>query len=221
MFISADKYITAVSCSISSYNLFAYCTNNPINKCDHYGNWPQWINNTAKWIAKSIVRPIMHTVQRILSKANLTYSTGLNLSLTPSIWVFNGQIGMSMDTKGNIAIQASGGGGITVGNPGISITKYECITNAPNINKLNDAYYQAGGTVAAPIDDIPIAIGGDLMLIPDLELNTQYLGFTKNVGIGSPGSEFHFEWGVTLTLPNTKMNVFQVAQSVLSGIMEW
>lgn len=46
-----------------------------------------------------------------------------------------------------VAIQASGGGGITGGDPGISITHYQSVTNAPNIDKLNDAYYQVGGSV--------------------------------------------------------------------------
>ena len=59
-----------------------------------------------------------------------------------------------MDTKGNVAIQTSGGGGITGGDSGISITCYKSVTNAPIIDKLNDAYYQVGGSTATIIEGV-------------------------------------------------------------------
>lgn len=138
--INADNVIAGVGGDLKGYNLFAYCFNNPVNMDDQAGNWPKWIKNTVKWVAKNIVKPVVKTVQKTLSKVDLTYSTGVNVSGTPSAWIFNGQIGVSMDTKGNVAIQVSGGGGITGGDPGISITRYQSVTNAPNIDKLNDAY---------------------------------------------------------------------------------
>ena len=56
-----------------------------------------------------------------------------------------------MDTKGNVAIQASGGGGITAGAPGISVTRYKSITNAPKIDKLNGEYHiEWGATYLIP-----------------------------------------------------------------------
>ena len=109
---------------------------------DQAGNWPKWIKNTVKWVAKNIVKPVVKTVQKTLSKVDLTYSTGVNVSGTPSAWIFNGQIGVSMDTKGN-------------------------------------------------------------------------------VGFGTPGKEFHVEWGTTVTLPYTQFNVYEVARSVYIKIMEW
>ena len=160
------------------HNAYAYCLNNPVNLYDQNGNWPQWIKNTVKWVAKNIVKPVVKTVQRLLTKVDLTYSTGVNVSGTPSAWIFNGQVGISFDTKGNVAIQASGGGGITGGDPGISITCYHSVTNAPKINKLENEYYQIGGSIAVPVEGVPIAAGGDRMFMPDTALNTGYLGLT-------------------------------------------
>ena len=219
--INADNVIAGVGGDLKGYNLFAYCFNNPVNMDDQAGNWPKWIKNTVKWVAKNIVKPVVKTVQKTLSKVDLTYSTGVNVSGTPSAWIFNGQIGVSMDTKGNVAIQASGGGGITGGDPGISITRYQSVTNAPNIDKLNDAYYQVGGSIAVPIEGVPVAAGGDVMFMPDPALNTGYFGLTGNVGFGTPGKEFHVEWGTTVTLPYTQFNVYEVARSVYIKIMEW
>ncbi len=219
--INADDAIAGVGGDLKGYNLFAYCFNNPVNMDDQAGNWPKWIKNTVKWVAKNIVKPVVKTVQKTLSKVDLTYSTGVNVSGTPSAWIFNGQIGVSMDTKGNVAIQASGGGGITGGDPGISITRYQSVTNAPNIDKLNDAYYQVGGSIAVPIEGVPVAAGGDVMFMPDPALNTGYFGLTGNVGFGTPGKEFHVEWGTTVTLPYTQFNVYEVARSVYIKIMEW
>ena len=219
--INADNVIAGVGGDLKGYNLFAYCFNNPVNMDDQAGNWPKWIKNTVKWVAKNIVKPVVKTVQKTLSKVDLTYSTGVNVSGTPSAWIFNGQIGVSMDTKGNVSIQASGGGGITGGDPGISITRYQSVTNAPNIDKLNDVYYQAGGSIAVPIEGVPVAAGGDVMFMPDPELNTRYFGLTGNVGFGTPGKEFHVEWGKTGTLPHPQFNVYEVARSVYIKIMEW
>ena len=219
--INADNVIAGVGGDLKGYNLFAYCFNNPVNMDDQAGNWPKWIKNTVKWVAKNIVKPVVKTVQKTLSKVDLTYSTGVNVSGTPSAWIFNGQIGVSMDTKGNVAIQASGGGGITGGDPGISITRYQSVTNAPNIDKLNDAYYQVGGSIAVPIEGVPVAAGGDVMFMPDPALNTGYFGLTGNVGFGTPGKEFHVEWGTTVTLPYTQFNVYEVVRSVYIKIMEW
>ncbi len=219
--INADSIIVGVGGNVKGYNLFAFCFNNPINMDDQTGNWPQWIKNTVKWVAKNIVKPVVKTIQKTLSKIDLTYSAGFNVSGTPKAWIFNGQIGVSMDTKGNVAIQTSCGGGVTGGDPSISITYYQSITNAPNIDKLNGAYYQIGGSIAARIEGVPVAAGGDVMFMPDTELNTGYFGLTGNVGFGTPGKEFHTEWGTTVTLPNTQFNVYEVARSVYIKIMEW
>ena len=218
--INADSLVSTGQ-GVLGYNMFAYCYNNPINMDDQDGNCPQWIKDGVKWVAKNIGKPVVKCIQNTLAKVDLTYSTGVNLCGTPSIWMFNGQIGLSIDTKGNVAIQASGDGGVTGGTPSFSITRYKSITNAPSIDKLNGTYYQVGGSVAVPIEVIPFAAGGDVMIVPDSELNAAYVGITGNVGFGIPGAEGHVEWGETVTLPNTRFNLFDVAQSVYIKIMEW
>ena len=220
-FINADGVVAGANGNIKGYNLFAYCFNNPVNRDDPRGNWSKWIKNTVKWVSKNIVRPIVKNTQKIISKVNLTYSTGVNISGTPSAFIFNGQIGVSVDTKGNVAIQGSGGGGITTGDPGVSRTRFSSITNAPNIYKLNGSYYQLGGSYAAIVEGIPIAVGGDVMFMPDEELNTGYFGLTVNTGFGTPGSECHVEWGATGTIKRSVFNVFDIAQDIYISIMEW
>ena len=219
--INADGVIAGVGGNEKDSNLFVYCFNNPINLEDKTGNWPKWIKNTVKWVAKNIVKPGVKTFQKTVSKVDLTYSTGINASGTPGAWIFNGQIGVSMDTKGNVAIQASGGGGITGGSLGISITHYQSITNAFSINQLNDAYYQIGGSIAVPIEGIPVAVGGDVMFMPAPENNTGYFGITGNVGLGTPGKEVHVEWGATVTQPYFQVNVYEAARYVYIVITEW
>ena len=69
--------------------MFAYCVNNPINGIDPSGTWPQWLKDSVKWVATNIVRPVVKTVQQTLSKIDLTYSNGINVSGSPSFWIFN------------------------------------------------------------------------------------------------------------------------------------
>ena len=220
-FINADSIVSGSDGNIRGYNLFAYCFNNPVNMSDPSGHWWQWIKSAVKWVATNVVKPVIKAVQNTLSKVNLTYSTGISASISPSALIFNGQIGMSIDTKGNVAIQASGGGGVVAGEPGGSITNYHSITNAPTIDKLNGEYYQVGASTGGSIGYVPVSAGGDIMYMPDSELNTGYHGLTGNIGLGSPGKELHFECGTTTTLANTYFNVYDVARSIYIKIMEW
>ena len=222
-FINADNLVSDVGGDVLGNNMFAYCLNNPVNMSDPSGHWPQWLKNTVKWVAKNIGKPVVKAFQKALSKVDLTYSTGVNVSGTPSAWSFNGQIGVSMDTKGNVAIQASGGGGVTSGTPSISVSSYRSITNAPSINELNGMGYQIGGSAIIPVGGVPVAVGGDFNIIPDQERNKAYYGgtLTRGLAAGSPGGEFHVEWGTTVTLPKTQFNIYDVASSVYIKIMEW
>ena len=56
-------------------------------------------------------------------------------------------------------------------------------------------------------------------MIPDSILNTAYLGATANIGFGTPGGEFHVEWGKTWNV--IRFNVFDVAEDIYIKIMEW
>ncbi len=219
-FISADNLITSVGGNTLGNNLFAYCMNCPTNMSDYSGHAPQWLKNAVKWTATNIIKPVVKAVQKTLSKVNFTYSTGYNISGSPSFWNFNGQIGASFDTKGNMSFQITGGGGVTTGTPSISVTRYYSVTNAPKISKLEGRYYQVGGSVATLAAGVPIAAGGDAMIMPDEKENRAYFGLTGNVGLGVPGKELHVEWGETMTLTN-EINIYDVAGEIYIKIMEW
>ncbi len=219
--VNADSVISGVGGSIQGHNVFSYCFNNPVNMNDQTGNWPKWIKNPIKWVAKNIVKPVVKTVQHTLSNVDITYSRGVNISGTPSIFIFNLQAGISIDTDGNIAIQGSAGGGITSGSPSISVTEYKSVTNAPSIEKLEDLGYQIGGSVGIPVSGVPLAAGLDFNIVPDNDLNTAYCGITTNGGFGVPGGEFHVEWGKTGTLGISKSNIFDTAEYIYNKIMEW
>ena len=57
----------------------------------------------------------IETVKNLVSSVDLTCSTGISISGTPSIWKFDGQFGVSIDTEGNVALQVSGGAEFHVG----------------------------------------------------------------------------------------------------------
>ena len=46
-------------------------------------------------------------------------------------------------------------------------------------------------------------------------------GVVGGLAAGSPGGEFHVEWGTTNTLPKTKFNIYDIARYVYIKIMEW
>ena len=50
-----------------------------------------------------------------------------------------------------------------------------------------------------------------------------YYGATLTGGVaaGSPGGEFHVEWGKNFTIPGTEFNIFDVSESIYRKIMEW
>ena len=220
-FINADGVISGIGNNILGNNQFAYCFNNPVNMTDSTGNWPQWFKNAVKFAAKTFTKPAVDTVEKVISSVDLTCSTGLNLGVNACAAIINGQIGVSVDTKGNVAIQASYDNGFSAGTSGAALTNYLTITNAPNIDKLLGEYRQVGGSACVPVEGVPIAVGGDVMVIPDTEEDTAYLGATRNVGFGSPGAEVHFEKGTTYPVPIIQFNVFDIAESMYIRIMEW
>ena len=170
---------------------------------------------------KNIVKPVVTTVENVLAEVDITYSTGYNVSGTPSVFCFNAQIGMSMDTKGNIAIQASVGGGITTGSPSISFSRYKSRTIVSSINELEGDYSQMGASIATLVGEVPVYVGKDIMGIRDKNRNANRFGFTDNIGFGTPGKEIHAEWGRTYTIPYTQVNVFKAARLIYKRIMEW
>ena len=219
--ISFDVILVVDGSTLLGYNLFSYCCNTPINGIDIDGNWPEWIKDAVKWVATNIVKPVVKYVQKVSSKRDSTYSLGLNVSGTPSAFMFNLQSGIAIDTKGNVAIQDSQAGGLTGGDPGISVSVFLTGTNAPNIDKLEGPGYQIGGSFVVPVEGVPLVVAGDYNIIPDSDSGVGYQGFTINFGLGTPGREFHVEWGETKTRKATRFNIYDVAAKAYSKIMGW
>ena len=227
-FISADSVIAGVGGNIKGYNLFAYCFNNPVNMTDNSGTWPSWndikagFKNAVKWTTSNILQPMTNNIQVALSNVDATYSTGISLSVTPSGFVFNFQIGLSVDTDGNVAIQDSLGTGFTSGTPGMSASIYQTVTNAPSVTNLTGPGNQMGGSFTLP-SGAPATIGADINIIPSPDENKIYYGCTLNNGVsfGSPGGEIHVMGGNTQTIQGSEFNIFSVARSVYTKIMGW
>ncbi len=188
---------------------------------DPEGNWPQWIKNTVKWVTKNVVKPVVKTVKNTLSKFDATFSKGSNISFAIINFSFNIQGGISIDTKGNVAIQHSTGIGSSTESLTFSATTYKSVTNAPNIEKLEGNAYQIGGSVGVPVSNIPLSAGADLSIIPDYEENKKYLGISSGVGVGMTGAEIHLESVNTMTFVDYKFNVFNIAENIYIKIMEW
>lgn len=155
----------------------------------------------------------------------MTASAGVSGTFTPSLLFFNGQIGASVDAKGNFAIQASVADGFTTGTPSASASVYTSITNAPTVYHLEGMGYQAGSSVSVPISKLPVALatGQDLLLIPDIENNDLYFGALTSVGISTQTEKLSGEVhvGISHTFTLFSFNIFNVFDDVYSKIMEW
>lgn len=155
-----------------------------------------------------------------LSKKNGTYSEGFNISGTPNIWQFDGMICFSRDYKGNMGIQITGSGGVTVGTPSISISKYVSRTNAPDISFLEGSGVSIGGSalVQTPVV-VSVGAGGEFNIIGDVNSDSElYYGVTVNAGAGiGVGGEGHIEWGETKTI--FKINIFDIWDDIYKNIM--
>ena len=219
--INADT-ITDGGAGILGNNLFIYAANNPVNNSDIMGRWI--IKDAIKWVAKKVVKPVVKTVQKGLSKVNTICSKGICGNASIGIWGFSAQGGISIDTKGNVGFQGTFiGGATTNSSPTCSIGQYSMITNAPNIENLNDLGYQIGGSVNIPIPaPITISAGREFNIIPDSKKDRNYYGVSSFKGIAPPipGVEVHAEWGKTESL-SYEFNVFNVMYRAYVRIMEW
>ena len=221
-FINADTYASTDSGNAISCNVFAYCLNDSVNRSDSDGN------KSLKDIAKSAIKGfVKHVVKHVnswaaeqISKLDFTYSTGLGLSGSFGIWNMSGQLGLSIDSGGNVEMQYTVGGAVTTGS-GVSLMNYQTITNAPNVTNLHDDGYQVGASVGVPIYNIPAAAGADINIIPDTDANRTYYGFTNGAGLGTPGMEAHVGWSTTRPVKGIKFNINEIFNSFYDKILGW
>ncbi len=190
-----------------------------IEDTDERRNFEEILKDDVRWIAENIVRPALDCIQRTMEDKDITYSEGLSVSLTPSIFNFSGQIGITIDARGNVAFQTSGAVGITTSGRGGSLTSYETITNAPSFKKLEKDSYVIGGSVGIPIESIPVAAGAEISFMPDENDKTKtYIGVTRMSGFGSPGVEGHAEKAYTWTIKD--FNINDIAENIYKMMME-
>ena len=221
-FINADTYASTDSGDAISCNMFVYCLNDPVNRSDSDGNisLKDIAKSAIKGFVKHVVKPVNNWTAKQISKLDFTYSTGLGLSGSFGIWNMSGQLGLSIDSGGNVEMQYTVGGAVTTGS-GVSLMNYQTITNAPNVTNLHDDGYQVGASVGVPIYNIPAAAGADINIIPDTDANRAYYGFTSGAGLGTPGMEAHVGWSTTRPVKSIKFNINEIFNSFYDKILGW
>ena len=221
-FINADSYASTDSGNAISCNMFVYCLNDPVNRSDSDGNksLKDIAKSAIKGFVKHVVKPVNNWTAKQISKLDFTYSTGLGLSGSFGIWNMSGQLGLSIDSGGNVEMQYTVGGAVTTGS-GVSLMNYQTITNAPNVTNLHDDGYQVGASVGVPIYNIPAAAGADINIIPDTDANRTYYGFTSGAGLGTPGMEAHVGWSTTRPVKGIKFNINEIFNSFYDKILGW
>ena len=206
-FISIDTLVPSVNSSAHGYNLYVYCFNNPLTFVDSNGEWPEWIENCVAWIIGNTLIPIIDELEGSLSGINGTYSTGLAASITVLGGTFGGQVGVSVDSRGNLVLQWTVFSGASTSVTGASVTRYHTVTNAPSVNNLLEHGYQLGASLGGSVMGIPVVGSVDGNIIPGDEKT--YNGITLNYGIGTAGWENHALIGYTYNL-HTPINLFEL-----------
>ena len=217
-FISSDNLVITVGGNVMGYNLFVSCFNNPINLTDSSGNWPKWVKNAANWVYNTIVKPVTKVVNKVLSKFNAATSIGASFSVTSAGVSYNYQIGIALDTRGNVAVQRSHSWGASTSS-GASATVYRTRTNAPTIHDLEGTAYQIGGSAGFPVNGFPASAGADLVMMTNGKGDLTYFGLTGAAGIGTPGAESHIEYGMTES-NSEEYNIYDLVDQFFIKLME-
>lgn len=143
-------------------------------------------------------------------------------SYSASLGSMSGSIGVSQDTRGNIAIQVTFSGGVTtspeinMGN--LSFSHNMSIINAPTINAVEGM----GEMTGAAIDVVPgVFIGGDVITAHN-PAGGYYGGASLSGGVtllkGS-GSNVHVTPGYTMTL--CSFNIYDTIDGIYDFILGW
>ena len=138
-------------------------------------------------------------------------------SYSASLGSMSGSIGVSQDTRGNIAIQVTFSGGVTtspeinMGN--LSFSHSESIINAPTVFDIEDI----GETTGAAIGVVPgVFIGGDVVTAHN-PTGGFYGGASLSGGIGSKNA--HVTPGYTMTL--CSFNIYDTIDGIYDFILGW
>lgn len=216
-FINADEtsYLGANG-DMQGFNLYAYCSNNPVEYIDPIGE--RIIKDAIKWLGAKVVKPVVNKVQSALDKVNFTYTGGYSANMTPTIGSLGSQLGITIDSDGNVAIQGTMAVGLTSGGAGMSVSRFDSFTNAPNYRYLEKEGYQFGGSYGFFIGQVPVTAGLDANIIPSQ--NNNYYGLSPSFGIGgSTGFELHMSKSYTSTI--LSFNVFEIINNWCKRIEEW
>lgn len=233
-FVSADAIATTGQGFLGE-NMFAYCNNNPVSASDPAGYAANWTNRVARQDGWPSTDPrSARTWPRIpaeyQNKLKLfdfyipygTHSAGVYFSGTPfGVWTFTGQLGFSVDGRGNFVVQYGLSGGMTtsVGSSG-SFGIYRMDTNAPTVDHLTYDGASIGGSAVIPVSKIPLTAGADVNFISPPDEDKTYLGITTTAGLSVPGkagAEAHATWGTTKLIEETRVNLYTLWDALFGG----
>jgi len=212
-FLSADGAISEVGGEVLGYNQFAYCFNNPVNMDDSTGNWPQWIKNTVKWVAKNVIKPVVKKIQETVGTiGNVTGVLGYNASAAIGVDV-SLSVGVTSDTKGNVGVIFTGCAG--GGTPSAAFSAFGTINSSPDIFSQRGPSTQVGGS----FDYSGVNVGGEYSFFQNYETNEIYQGLSIFGGIGVPiPIELHGERGYSFVFG---INIYDIAEKIYIKIMDW
>ncbi len=155
-FINADGYISTGQ-DVLSYNMFAYCMNNPVNMSDPSGAFGVFFSLLNKIVNKAL--SINNTEKpdfwsrffdAVVSSDNSgnTFSTGFTAGTSYDGYSVSGSCVLSVDTSYNYEVQKVISDGVStgVGCSGGIVLSY---TNANNVEKLRGNSESVGFTLAS------------------------------------------------------------------------
>ncbi|WP_343252806.1 RHS repeat-associated core domain-containing protein [Ligaoa zhengdingensis] len=211
-----------------SLNRYTYCHNNPVMYVDQNGHWI--IKDFLQWKVKTIDMSVLNFVQDKLSEVNMTYTDGFIISGSPGFWSFNFQVGIAIDTDGNMVIQyttlndslSTGGSNVNDMDAkwGFAFMRFNTVTNAPTVDDLLGPAFQLGASYGTLLEGIPFGGSFDFTAFKTNE-DIIYGGGTLAAGFMSPGSDIHIGGAFTNELEGTKINIFDSANIIYNWILGW
>ena len=114
-FINADTVIPNTDGNILGHNMFAYCINNPNCLKDPNGNWPEWVETTAKvasgvLLGVAIVGTVVAVTALTAGTGTLASVYGWSIFLGAALSGINGAV--ANESQGNSYINGYAGGSL-------------------------------------------------------------------------------------------------------------